>query len=156
MTADLTVCQLQHTIQDQNALFLFRQTDKGFRHQLVPDMQSVAVYREQDAVAWVFVHHAELVHFILGQGAEFGFPVPLASQIPQIGSGLVAENSFAKSIKPAAFSITISDVFHFPTPDLRESEEPGPVVLPPVAMLLRQLRPAPKDRWKRQNSPDRS
>ena len=49
-TADLTVWQLQHTIQDQNALFLFRQTCKGIGHQLVPDMQVAAKSREHNAV----------------------------------------------------------------------------------------------------------
>ena len=36
-TADLTVCQLQHTIQDQNTLLLFWQTGKGVGHQFVTD-----------------------------------------------------------------------------------------------------------------------
>ena len=93
---------------------------------------------------------------MLGQGAELGFPVPLAGQISQVGSGLIAENGFAESVKPAAFSITIRRVLHLLTPDLRESEKPGPVASPPVSMFLRQLRPAPKDRRNRQNSPGRS
>lgn len=42
-TADLTVCQLQHTMQNQNALLLFRQTGKGVGHQLVTDMQGIAI-----------------------------------------------------------------------------------------------------------------
>ena len=62
---------------------------------------------------------------MLGQGAELSFPVPLAAQIPQVGSGLVAENGFTESVKPAAFSIAIRDAFHLLTPDLRESEKPG-------------------------------
>lgn len=108
------------------------------------------------AVAGIAVYGAELVQLMLRQSTELSFTISLAAQIPQIGSGLVAENSFAKSVKPAAFSIIVSDVFHFLPPDLRESEEPGPVVLPPVAMLLRQLRPALKDRRNRQNSPVKS
>ncbi|ERJ96335.1 hypothetical protein RUMCAL_01303 [Ruminococcus callidus ATCC 27760] len=73
-----------------------------------------------------------------------------------MGSGLIAENGFAESVKPAAFSITIRSVLHLLTPDLRENEKPGPVASPPVSMLLRQLRPTPKNRRKRQNSPGRS
>jgi len=46
MVADLAICQLQHTMQDQNALPLFRQTGKGSGHQFVPDMQGVAIDRE--------------------------------------------------------------------------------------------------------------
>ena len=84
------------------------------------------------------------------------FPVPLAAQIPQMVFSLIAENGFAVSVKPAAFSIVIRDVFHLLTPNLRESEKPGPVVPPPVSVLLRKLRPAPKNRRNRQNSPGRS
>ena len=62
-------------------------------------------------------------------------PVPLASQIPQVGSGLIAENSFTESVKPAAFSITIRSVLHLLTPDLRESEKPGPVASPPCVYV---------------------
>lgn len=85
---------------------------------------------------------------MLLQGAELGFSVPLAAQIPQVSSGLVTENGFAESVKPAAFSITIKGVLHLLTPDLRENEKQGPVASPPVSMLLRQLRPAPKNRKK--------
>ena len=46
MVAVLAICQLQHTMQDQNALRLFRQTGKGSGHQFVPDMQGVAIDRE--------------------------------------------------------------------------------------------------------------
>ena len=53
-----------------------------------------------------------------------------------MGSGLVAENGFAESVKPAAFSITIRSVLHLLTPDLRESERPGPVASPPVGYRL--------------------
>ena len=120
------------------------------------NMQVAAKSREHNAVAWVFVHRAQLVHFMLRQGTEFGFPFSLAAQIPQIGFGLVAEDGFAESVKPAAFSIIVRDVFHFLTPDLRESEKPGAVVLPPVSMLLLKFRPAPKGRRNRQNSSDRS
>ena len=74
---------------------------------------------------------------MLRQGAELGFPVPLAGQIPQVGSGLVAENSFAKSVKPAAFSITIRDVLHLLTPDPRENEKLELVPPPLVSMLIR-------------------
>ena len=57
----------------------------------------------------------------------------------------MAENSFTERVKPAAFSIIVRDVFHFLTPDLRDSEKAGPVAPPTVSTLLRQLRPAPKD-----------
>lgn len=53
-----------------------------------------------------------------------------------MGSGLVAENGFAESVKTAAFSITIRSVLHLLTPDLRESERPGPVASPPVGYRL--------------------
>lgn len=117
---------------------------------------SKAKGRKHNAIAWIFVHRAELVHFMLRQCTELGFPFSLSSQIPQIGSDLVAENGFAESVKPAAFSIIVRDVFHFLTPNLRESEKQGPVPSPPVSMLLRQLRPTPKDLRNRQNSPGRS
>jgi hypothetical protein len=93
---------------------------------------------------------------MLWQSAELGFPFSLTAQISQIGSGRVAENGFAESVKPATFSIIVRDAFHFLTPDLRESEKPERVAPPSVSMLLRQLRPAPKDRRNRQNSPGRS
>ena len=37
-TTNLTICQPQHTIQDQNALLPFRQAGKGVSHQLALDM----------------------------------------------------------------------------------------------------------------------
>ena len=74
---------------------------------------------------------------MLRQGTELDFPVPLAGQIPQVGFGLIVENGFAESVKPAAFSITIGSVLHPLTPNLRESEKLGPVVPFPVSMLLR-------------------
>ena len=76
---------------------------------------------------------------MLRQGNELDFSVPLAGQIPQVGFGLIAENGFAESVKPAAFSITIGSVLHLfiSPPNLRESEKLGPVVPFPVSMLLR-------------------
>ena len=82
----------------------FRQASKGVGQQLVPDIQVAAKSREHNAVTWVFVHRAKLVHFTLRQGTELGFSFSLAVQISQIGFGLVAENGFAESVKPAAFS----------------------------------------------------
>ena len=52
--------------------------------------------------------------------------------------------------------VCVQSISYLLTPDLRESEKPGPIASPPVSMLLRQLRPAPKYRRKRQNSPGRS
>ena len=73
---------------------------------------------------------------MLGQGTELGFPVPLAGQIPQVGSGLVAEDGFAESVKPAAFSIIIRDIFHHLTPDPRESEKMWSIAPPPCVYIV--------------------
>ena len=102
--------------------------------------------REHNAVAWVFVHRAELVRFILRQGTELGFPFSLAAQISQIGFGLITDDGFAESVKPAAFSITIRDVLHLLTSDPRENEKLELVPPPLASMLIRQFRPAPKNR----------
>ena len=83
-------------------------------------------------------------------------PVAAAGQLRQVVDGLVAENGLAESVQPVPFHIVKGVFVHLLTPDLRESEKPGPIASPPVSMLLRQLRPAPKYRRKRQNSPGRS
>ena len=47
-----------------------------------------------------------------------------------MASGLVAENGFAKSVQPVPFRIVKGAFVRLFTPDLREHEKPGPVVLP--------------------------
>ena len=52
----------------------------------------------------------------------------------------MAENSFAESVKPVAFSIIIRRYFHFLTPNPRECEVRGQLRRPCVCVIGAQLR----------------
>ena len=73
-----------------------------------------------------------------------------------MGSGLVAENGFTESVKPAAFSITIRSELHLLTPDLRENEKIKLLILLLSLTAMWRPRPAPTNRRKQQISPGRS
>ena len=116
--ANLTVCHIQNTVQNQNALLLFRQAGKGVGHKLIVDQQVITVRRKNVAVTGVMIYRGELVQFLLRQSVQRFFTVPLPRLLPQIILGLIPQNRLAKSVKAVLSAIITGDSFHLLTPFL--------------------------------------
>ena len=116
--ADLAICHFQNTVQDQNALLLFRQAGKGVGHKLIVDQQVIAMRRKNVAVAGVMIYRGELVQFCLRQSFQRLFTVPLPRLFPQIVLGLIPQYHFAIGVKAVLSAIITGDNFHLLTPFL--------------------------------------
>lgn len=117
--SDFSVCQIQNTVQNQNALFLLWQAGECLGYKLVVNEQIISMRRKNVAVAGVIIYRGELVQFLLCQGVQRLFTVALLSHLAQIIFGLIAEYRLAKCVIAVPQDKVIAgDRIHLLTPFL--------------------------------------